>query len=262
MKQYIEMAFKISIITPVRNGENHLRTCIESVLQQDYENYEHIVIDGNSTDGTVDILKSYKHLRWISEPDKGTGDAFNKGVRMSTGDILCILPADDCVKSDAFKKIIDQFQSHPDCAWVAGFCDIIDDQGKEIRTFITWYKNLLIRHHSFQLLLTENYLSAMAVYFKKELLSEFGPFDIYQTTEYAMWLHFASKYKLFLVKDLLASFRIHQKSMTGSYHIFPAKRALTAVEKFRRPHPFLTFIHYINYLKLVAAYSILNRLLK
>ena len=89
------MAYKISIITPVRNGEKYLRTAIDSVLAQNYQPCEHIIVDGASTDGTVAILKSYPHLKWISEPDHGPGDAFNKGCALATGDILCILPADD-----------------------------------------------------------------------------------------------------------------------------------------------------------------------
>jgi glycosyltransferase involved in cell wall biosynthesis len=91
---------KISIITVCYNREQHIRTAIESVLHQTYPDIEYIIIDGASTDRTVEIVKLYKPLfdgrmRWISEQDKGLYDAMNKGIRMSTGDFVAILNADD-----------------------------------------------------------------------------------------------------------------------------------------------------------------------
>lgn len=86
---------KVSIITPSFDCGQYLRSCLESVLGQGYPNFEHIVIDGGSKDGTVEILKSYSHVRWISEPDKGEANALNKGLRLATGDIIGWLNADD-----------------------------------------------------------------------------------------------------------------------------------------------------------------------
>uniref|UniRef100_UPI003F71C19F glycosyltransferase family 2 protein n=1 Tax=Dyadobacter sp. TaxID=1914288 RepID=UPI003F71C19F len=88
---------KITIITVVRNGEQYLETTITSILEQTYPNIEYIIIDGNSTDGTVDIIRRYsdKLHYWISEKDKGIYDAMNKGVRASTGDWLLFINADD-----------------------------------------------------------------------------------------------------------------------------------------------------------------------
>lgn len=92
-KQYV----KVSIITVVYNGAEHIRDCIEAVVNQSYAAIEYIIVDGGSTDGTVDIVKSYgtKIARFVSEPDKGLYDAMNKGLRMATGDIIGILNADD-----------------------------------------------------------------------------------------------------------------------------------------------------------------------
>jgi glycosyltransferase involved in cell wall biosynthesis len=84
----MSQAKKISIITPSYNCANYIRHCIESVLSQNYENFEHIIVDGASQDGTVDILQEYPHLKWISEPDKGEAEALNKALRMVTGDII------------------------------------------------------------------------------------------------------------------------------------------------------------------------------
>jgi glycosyltransferase involved in cell wall biosynthesis len=88
------MSIKVSIITPVLNGMATIADCISSVKQQDYDNIEHIIIDANSTDGTVEYIAK-QNLKYISEDDTGVYDAFNKGVKLATGDIIHILNADD-----------------------------------------------------------------------------------------------------------------------------------------------------------------------
>jgi len=97
---------KISIITASLNSEGHIQRAIESVLEQQYDDIEHIVVDGGSTDGTVDILKKYPHIRWVSEADHGQSDAMNKGFHMSTGEIVVYLNSDDYFLADAFEKVI------------------------------------------------------------------------------------------------------------------------------------------------------------
>ncbi len=91
---------KISIITPTFNAAEHVEPCIDSVLSQTCQNWEHIVIDGGSTDGTLGKLHIYKHLRWVSGPDRGIYDAMNKGVRLAEGDWLYFLGADDVLHDD------------------------------------------------------------------------------------------------------------------------------------------------------------------
>ncbi|MBK7434333.1 MAG: glycosyltransferase [Chitinophagaceae bacterium] len=93
---------KITIITVTLNSEKYLEDCIRSVIAQDYQDIEHIVVDGKSKDGTVDIIKKYEsHIsRWISEKDHGMYDALNTGMEMATGDIIGILNSDDVLASD------------------------------------------------------------------------------------------------------------------------------------------------------------------
>ncbi|QHV99815.1 glycosyltransferase family 2 protein [Spirosoma endbachense] len=88
---------KVSIITVVFNGAEHIRDCIESILNQTYNDIEYIVVDGGSTDGTIELVRSYgtKIARFISEPDKGLYDAMNKGIQMATGEVIGLLNADD-----------------------------------------------------------------------------------------------------------------------------------------------------------------------
>lgn len=100
---------KISVITPSFNQGCFIKDAIDSVINQGYDNFEHIVIDGGSSDETLDILKRYPHLRWVSEADEGQSDALNKGFKMATGDIICWLNADDFYLPGTFQKAIKQF---------------------------------------------------------------------------------------------------------------------------------------------------------
>ena len=100
----------ISVITPVLDGERFIEDAIQSVLRQEYSRFEHVVVDGGSTDGTVEILKRYPHLRWISEPDRGQSDAMNKGFELSSGEVVVYLNADDYLEPNAFRAVVPHFQ--------------------------------------------------------------------------------------------------------------------------------------------------------
>ena len=101
---------KISVITPSLNSSDHIERAIKSVLKQDYDNWEHIVIDGGSTDGTVNLLKKYDHLNWQSEINNGQADAMNKGFIRSIGDVIVYLYSDAYFYPGAFSAIIKEFE--------------------------------------------------------------------------------------------------------------------------------------------------------
>jgi Glycosyltransferases involved in cell wall biogenesis len=103
------MNLKISIITPSFNQGHFIEKAILSVLSQNYDYFEHIIIDGGSTDNTIDIIKKYPHLIWISEPDGGQSDAINKGFKIAKGDIIGWLNTDEYYQPEAFKIIINKF---------------------------------------------------------------------------------------------------------------------------------------------------------
>lgn len=110
---------KISIITVTYNSSSTIRDTIQSVLNQRFEDYEYLVVDGGSKDKTVDIIKELEprfkgRMRWISEPDKGMYDGINKGIRMATGDVVGIINSDDFYhRTDIFQIIQDTFEQHP-----------------------------------------------------------------------------------------------------------------------------------------------------
>jgi glycosyltransferase involved in cell wall biosynthesis len=124
---------KISVVTPTFNGITTVHETIESVLAQDYKNWEHIVIDGGSTDGTVDLLRSYPHLHWISEKDHGHYHAMNKGIERASGEIVAILNADDCYREGALKRVAEAFAKN--LQWDALFGDVVYVDGKSREIF-------------------------------------------------------------------------------------------------------------------------------
>ncbi|MBQ0156692.1 MAG: glycosyltransferase [Bacteroidales bacterium] len=117
---------KISVVTVTFNSEKTIACTIESVLNQKYDDYEYIVVDGGSKDTTVDIIKEWEpkfngKMRWISERDKGMYDGINKGIRMATGDVVGIINSDDFFhRNDIFEKINDAFVSNPDVEAIYG----------------------------------------------------------------------------------------------------------------------------------------------
>jgi len=96
----------ISIVTPSFNSAKYIEECILSVQNQQYTNFEHIIVDGGSTDGTLEILKKYEHLKWISEQDQGQSDALIKGFKKATGDIIGWLNADDVYLKGTFQNVV------------------------------------------------------------------------------------------------------------------------------------------------------------
>jgi glycosyltransferase involved in cell wall biosynthesis len=117
---------KISIITVCYNSENYIRTAIESVLSLTYENIEYIIIDGNSKDKTISIIKKYEpifngRMKWVSEPDNGLYDAMNKGIKMATGDVVGILNSDDFyIENTVIEQVVNTFVQNKDTQIVFG----------------------------------------------------------------------------------------------------------------------------------------------
>jgi glycosyltransferase involved in cell wall biosynthesis len=115
---------KISVITASLNRKDLIRWAVESVLDQRYSEFEHWIIDGGSTDGTLELLKEYPHLKIISEPDRGVYDAWNKGISHAEGDVISILNSDDLYGARAFERCAETMRGNPDALLVSGGCQI------------------------------------------------------------------------------------------------------------------------------------------
>jgi glycosyltransferase involved in cell wall biosynthesis len=122
----------ISIITPTFNSATTLRETLESVAIQDYSDVEHLVVDGGSTDGTLEILQQFDRVDWISEPDEGHYHAMNKGIAKATGDVIGVLNSDDCYTPGTLAAVADAFHQHPEWDALIGDVIYVDGTGNEI----------------------------------------------------------------------------------------------------------------------------------
>lgn len=129
----------ISIVTPCLNGRRFIEEAIQSVLDQGYPRIEHIIVDGGSTDGTLDVVGKYPHLRVISEPDRGLYDALNKGVRLSSGDIIGHLNCDDLYEKLMFGQIAEKFMAMPAADAVCGGVEVFEHGSRGEKRIIGQY---------------------------------------------------------------------------------------------------------------------------
>lgn len=211
---------KISIITTNYNTDKYLERTIKSVLNQkgDFE-LEYIITDGGSIDNSLDIIKKYKDkIKYISEKDKGQSDGINKGLKISTGDIVAFLNADDLYTEGALEKVVNYFKENPDCMWLSGYCKIIDENNKQIRKYVTEYKNRKIKSFSLNQLLIENCISQPSTFWRKKLMDKVGYLD--ESLHYSMdqdyWARMELESHMHLIKEYLAKFRFSSDTKTGS----------------------------------------------
>src|SRR5262245_2696181 len=120
----------VSIVTPTLNSDRFLEDTIRSVIAQEYAHVEYIVMDGGSSDRTLDILQQHAHLlRFVSAPDGGQADAVNRGFALTTGEILAFLNADDAYLPGAIAAAVDAFAAYPEAAVVYGEAMYVADNG-------------------------------------------------------------------------------------------------------------------------------------
>ena len=247
---------KISIITPSYNQGQYIERTIRSILDQRYPNLEYLIIDGGSTDVTIDILKQYApRLKWISEKDEGQADAINKGIRLATGDIIAYLNSDDVYEPGTLDSVARFFAEHPDAMWLTGKCRIIDEQDREIRRMITAYKNFLLRHYSYGMLLVTNPISQPATFWRRKLLPEFGLFDKNEhlVMDYEYWLRIGRRNRPGILDEYLAQFRVHGGAKTVSTNFSNFKHELAVAKKYSRSKT-VRMLHYANYAIIVSVY--------
>jgi len=164
---------KISIVTPSYNQGQFIEETIRSVLLQGYPNLEYIIIDGGSTDNSVEIIKKYEKWLtcWVSEPDKGQSDAINKGWRKSTGEILAWLNSDDLYLPDTLNIVAEYFSKNPKSLMIYGNCKLINKRGEEIE---------VLGGFSFDAyrLLTFNYIPQPSLFLRKGAFERVKLLDI------------------------------------------------------------------------------------
>jgi glycosyltransferase involved in cell wall biosynthesis len=124
----------ISVITPVYNGDRFIESCIQAVIDQACPEVEHLIIDGGSSDRTVEIIQryaaQYSHIGWVSEKDKGQSDAMNKGIGMAKGKIIAMLNVDDYYEANVLNRVLEWFKALPEPSLLVGNCNVWQDDGQ------------------------------------------------------------------------------------------------------------------------------------
>ncbi len=183
----------ISIITPVRNGARHIERCLQNVVSQNFSNMEHVIVDGESDDGTVEIIKRYAatndHIRWVSEKDKGQSDAMNKGLRMARGDIIGILNVDDYYEPEALIRIASLFRSLAEPSLAVGNCNVWNDSGKLV--YINAPRRLRIEDLLMGWKINPHPVNPSAYFYHKSLHDIIGLYDEFE--HFAMDIDFLFK---------------------------------------------------------------------
>ncbi len=205
---------KISIITPSYNQGAFIERTIQSVLEQKYPNLEYIIIDGGSTDNTVEIIKKYedKIHYWVSEKDKGTYEANNKALEKITGDFWCVVNSDDLLTQGALETIADSIVNNPDVKWFAGGVNYIDEKDTVTGQFVP-EKPKTVNGFTF---IEGCWISHPAVFLSSDLINTIGTFEKYHLMDLNYWLRMEVQgYTPFIVDASLAALRLHSDSKSA-----------------------------------------------
>jgi len=214
MRSYKNREPLVSIITPSFNQGNYIKETIDSVITQDYYNIEYIVVDGGSTDNTINILKSYSsRIKYISEKDNGQANAVNKGIEMSKGDIIGWLNSDDIYMPDTIRKIVNFFYNNPAYDIVYGNAYIIDETGNITGEYPT-------EPFDYNRLADRCYICQPTVFFKRHAIESNGYLDesLHLCLDYELWMRLAKRYKFGYINDVLACSRMYAENKTLSRH--------------------------------------------
>lgn len=226
---------KISIVTPSFNQAKYIKATIDSVLSQDYPNLEYLVIDGGSTDGTIEILKSYgKKLQWVSEKDKGQTDAINKGLRQSTGDVLAYLNSDDIYLPGTLRRV-GEYYAKTRADWITGDCIVIDEEGREARGnwLVSGYKRLLMGLYSrTTLMIADSMLPQPSTFWSRKAWDMVGEFNdkYHYVMDYDYWLRLSRYFRPHDLKVALSGFRSQPDSKSETARPTLMREALLSLK--------------------------------
>jgi len=207
---------KISVVTPSYNQASFLKKNLESVRSQSYEPVEHIVIDGGSDDGTVDILREYEDeydLQWVSEPDRGQTHALNKGIEMATGDWIGWQNSDDYYLPGSFASAVAALDRNPSADAVYGDICIVDSAGSEPgRQFMVHPSKFVQRYWSL-------FASNQSLFVRTETLDRIHPLDedlVYTMDAALTWELLTGSHNLVHIPETLGAFRVQKNAKTFS----------------------------------------------
>ncbi len=206
---------RFSVVMPSYNTAEYLRQTVDSILDQDYPDLEFIITDGQSTDGTIDLLRSYgSKIRWVSEPDDGQCDAINKGFAMATGELHYWANADDPILPGTLRHVAGLLTDRSRPQWAVGAADLIDERGRihftrrvgrvDDTTFLLW---------------ALKWIPTQSVFWNRRMWEVAGPFnpDLHYTMDLGLWQRMHKAAPCIVTDRVLGMYRMHaqSKSLSG-----------------------------------------------
>lgn len=221
---------KISIVTVSYNQAEFIEDNIKSVIEQNYPNIEHIIIDAGSTDGTLEILKKYdKYLKWTSEPDNGQSDGLNKGFKKASGEIIGWINSDDRLTSGSLHKVANFFQNNLEEVAVVGNLNLISVDGSFIRTINAKpyeYNNMVNIARG---------ITQGSTFFRKGVFDQIGYLDesLHYAMDFELFLRISSIKTVPCINETLADFRIQPEAKTTDGLVDFRKEHLKIARKYK-----------------------------
>ncbi|MAE64450.1 MAG: glycosyl transferase [Phycisphaeraceae bacterium] len=182
----------VSIVTPSFNQGRFIDATVRSVVEQDYPNVEYLVVDGGSTDETLDVLRRYEDaLTWISESDDGQSDAVNKGIARTQGAIVGWVNSDDAYCPGAISAVVEAFRANPDAGMIYGGAEWMAEDGSTIAPAVS-----IERYRYERLLNYSNFIVQPAAFFRREAIEAVGGLDmsLHYVMDYDLWLRLGRRF--------------------------------------------------------------------
>lgn len=238
---------RFSIITPTLNQSQFIEQTIRSVINQNYSDYEHIIVDGGSVDSTIDILKRYKTLKWISEKDNGQSHAINKGFAMATGDILAWINSDDYYQENIFESVADYFIQHPNCYFLYGDITYVNEHGRYLESFKG--NNLTLTN----LVRCPDIIRQPSCFWRKDVIGQIGGLSetLHLVMDFDFLLRIGLKFEYHYLNKNLSFFRHYQNNKTHRLLKKQAIELLTVLLKYKKLNIYNVRLILIRYLKSV-----------
>jgi hypothetical protein len=204
---------RIALVTPVFNAVKYIEPTIRSVLAQEYPNLDYFVVDGGSTDGTVDIIRKYESRisGWMSEPDRGMYDALNKGFARTTGEIMGWISATDVLQLGGLQTAASVFRAFPGVEWITGRPTVLNEEGVTIRV------DLLRRWSRYRFLAGANqHIQQESTMWRRILWERAGgrvDDSRRMASDFELWVRFFRHAQIYPVDALIGGFRLHRDSI-------------------------------------------------
>lgn len=229
---------KISIVTPSLNQGRYLRDALESVRAQEHSCVEHLVLDGGSNDGTIEVLKSYgsrtewRHLSWRSGPDGGQSEALNRGFEEVAGDIVGWLNSDDRYRAGCFAHVVKAFAENSDVDIVYGDFTVISQEGimLQVRREIDFSRFILLYHRV-------SYIPTPSTFFRRRVFDDGNRLQpsLHYAMDYEFFLRLATAgYKIKHIPHVLSDYRLHPESKSCSGELEQAREKRQIMVSFSR----------------------------